>query len=274
MIHPNFSPVAFTIPGIQFDVYWYAIIFSFGMLLALHLYGKILSEDGLDKATIDNHSSYVLVIMSSFSIFFARLFEGIFYSPQTLLSFSSFFHFRSGGLASHGGILGLFLGLYFIKPPSPLSSIKLLDRLALCAIPLLALIRVGNFANQELVGRPCSQPWCVVFPAFDAQARHPAVLYESLVYFALFFIFWSLRHAILFKSQKINDGVFGFSILTLFLIARVICEEFKLEQSHWMLLLQEDLPFTMGQVLSILFLVPVVVCLLITLISSQKKESA
>lgn len=272
MHHPNFSPVAFTIPFIDLDVYWYAILFSFGMLCGLQIYTKLLQEDGLDHEQAEKHSSITLVVMSTSCVLFARLFEGVFYSPEIMISLKGFFNFRSGGLASHGGMFGVLVGLYLIRPPSGFSRLKVLDRMALCTLPLLSLIRIGNFVNQEILGRPSDLPWAVVYPN-TGEALHPVTLYESFIYLALFAVFWRLRSFFQNQSKnRINEGVFGFALLSIVLVARFFCEQFKMELSEWMLLFAKDLPITMGQILSILFFIPMMLALLIALSAKQKDE--
>jgi prolipoprotein diacylglyceryl transferase len=58
----------------------------------------------------------------------------------------------------------------------------LADRIALVAPIAAASIRIGNFFNSEIVGRPATVPWAITFLRVDGQPRHPAQLYEAIFY--------------------------------------------------------------------------------------------
>lgn len=106
-----------------------------------------------------------------------------------------------GGLASHGGFLGviisLFLYLKFIHRWIPqLSFLRLLDYVAIPTMIVCFFIRLGNFVNQEILGTPTTMPWGIIFGNPDNGSlpipRHPVQLYEGLVYLSIFFILWTL----------------------------------------------------------------------------------
>lgn len=130
----------------------------------------------------------------------------------------SIFKTWEGGLASHGGLLGvlLMLGLFSrsYKEMFPkISFLRLCDFIAL-EIPFAAVfIRIGNFFNQEILGVRTQVPWAVIFgsPADGSLAypRHPAQLYEALCYLVLFFIILQLKNSkeILIKPGKLF-GIF------------------------------------------------------------------
>ena len=100
----------------------------------------------------------------------------------------SVFRVWEGGMAFHGGFLGVALaGLIFCwRHKLPLAGMG--DVLALGTPPGLLLGRIANFINAELWGRPTDLPWGVIFPGTAAQncadvaglcARHPSQLYEA-----------------------------------------------------------------------------------------------
>ena len=92
------------------------------------------------------------------------------------------------GLASHGGAVGAMVGVLIYKLVFRQEVGKILDWAAI-ATPLLGgFVRIGNFTNGEIVGRPTTLPWGVVFDSVDSLPRHPAQLYEAAYYFFLFFI--------------------------------------------------------------------------------------
>jgi len=142
-----------------------------------------------------------------------------------------------GGLASHGGAIGILLALIFyrksIKKNFPeLTYIRILDLIAIPTAFTACCIRIGNFVNQELIGKETTVPWAVIFgdPADGSRIapRHAVQLYEALAYFIAFVllgIYWQR-----FKT-KVRPG----SIIGLFFIlvfgARFIIEFWKLPTS-------------------------------------------
>lgn len=75
-----------------------------------------------------------------------------------------FFHFLQGGMASHGGILGLVAFTYIFARKKGISWRGIGDNL--CTVAPLGLFfgRIANFINGELYGRKTDLPWAVQFP--------------------------------------------------------------------------------------------------------------
>lgn len=162
-----------------------------------------------------------------------------------------------GGLASHGGAIGILLAIYlyqrYIKQWYPtFSFLKLLDIISIPTALGCCFIRVGNFINQEILGTPTNLPWGVIFgnPA-DHEApipRHPVQLYEALAYLVIFFILsfvWIKGKNWLRTGMLISlFFIFGFS-------ARFFLEFFKETQES---VINQSI-IQMGQLLSIPFIV-------------------
>ena len=100
----------------------------------------------------------------------------------------SIFRIWEGGMAFHGGFLGVTIAGLLFCWKHKLSMIGVADVLALGTPIGLFLGRVANFINAELWGRPTDLPWGVIFPGRAAQdcpgieglcARHPSQLYEA-----------------------------------------------------------------------------------------------
>src|SRR5262249_26519739 len=73
-----------------------------------------------------------------------------------------------GGLASHGGAIGVVLGLYLyqrgIRHKYPtLSLLSILDLICIPTALVGCFIRIGNFINQEILGTPSDLPWAIQF---------------------------------------------------------------------------------------------------------------
>jgi phosphatidylglycerol:prolipoprotein diacylglycerol transferase len=95
-----------------------------------------------------------------------------------------------GGMAFHGGFLGVVTAVFIYCKRHGLPLASTADLLALCSPAGLLLGRCANFINAELWGRPTDLPWGVAFPGIAAQdcgqleglcARHPSQLYEALL---------------------------------------------------------------------------------------------
>jgi phosphatidylglycerol---prolipoprotein diacylglyceryl transferase len=158
-----------------------------------------------------------------------------------------------GGLASHGGTLGVLLAVYFFnkryrKSYPEFTLIKLLDILAAPVALAAMFIRIGNFFNQEILGLQSNVPWAIIFghPADGSLPvpRHPAQLYEAL---SLLIIFASLYFLWRWKSNELRPGI----IIGLFFIfsfgSRFFIEFWKEHQS---MMIDETFLQT-GQLLSI-----------------------
>lgn len=118
-----------------------------------------------------------------------------------------------GGLASHGGTLGIIIalvGYYKMMEKSfpELTFVSLMDIIAVPTGLAAYFIRIGNFANQEIIGVPTNIPFAIIFghPADGSYPvpRHPAQLYEAIAYLATFFFLYALWYK---KAEKLREGV-------------------------------------------------------------------
>lgn len=161
-----------------------------------------------------------------------------------------------GGLASHGGFIGVILSLYlYLKYvhqwlPS-LTFLRLLDFVAIPTILVCGFIRLGNLMNQEILGTPTDVPWAFLFGhPVDGSAvtpRHPIQIYEALAYFFTFFLVWRLWKNHWFENQP---GAFLGLIFILGFGSRFILEFWKSTQESF---LQSSF-LQMGQILSLPFI--------------------
>jgi phosphatidylglycerol:prolipoprotein diacylglycerol transferase len=92
-----------------------------------------------------------------------------------------------GGMAFHGGFLGVVVaGILFCRREK-ISMLSTGDMMAMVAPIGLFLGRVANFINAELWGRATDVPWAIGFPGDAALCdgvmcgRHPSQLYEAVL---------------------------------------------------------------------------------------------
>jgi prolipoprotein diacylglyceryl transferase len=149
-----------------------------------------------------------------------------------------------GGLASHGGMLGMMAVLYWYARTNGLSYGWLLSRLTIPGMIVAAFVRFGNFFNSEILGLPAHVPWAVIFARVDMTPRHPVQLYEGFSYLVIFAIllFVYLKTKPDF-SARILPGIFALLLFG----TRFVLEYFKTRQADY----TTSLPFTTGQMLSI-----------------------
>lgn len=203
----------------------------------------------------------------------ARVGHFLFYEDPSV--YWEMFTLQNGGfhgLSSHGAAIGIAVALLFYrlsirKNFAKLTILRLIDYVCIPVILCGALIRVGNFINQEILGSQTQLPWGVIFghPADNSPRvpRHPAQLYEALFYIFVFWVLWYLSHKPKFLLKEGNLAglffilVFGFRILVEF----VKLEQSELIHSSWM---------NMGQILSI----PIVFIGIFLMIRAQKKTQS
>jgi prolipoprotein diacylglyceryl transferase len=253
----------------NFTLLWYGVLFAAGLVLAGWYVWNRFKEFGIEQRHFEN-----LIIWAFFGIFLgARLGHCLFYEPDYFLSrpiemflpvgvdeMGNYYFNGYHGLASHGAVMGLMLALMLFKWQSKLAILPIMDWLAL-ATPLAgAFIRLGNLMNSEIVGAPTDVAWAFVFPAIDDLPRHPAQLYESLFFFALFGVgVW------LFRKMRYNAVKWGVYLsLQLMVIAGFrFCVEFVKEVQVGF---ERDMMLNMGQWLS----VPLFVLGVVLMIYTQK----
>jgi prolipoprotein diacylglyceryl transferase len=162
---------------------------------------------------------------------------------------------RQGGLASHGGTLGVLLSLmlflYSYRHKFPgLTFIGLVDLLTIPTGFVVACIRLGNFFNQEILGTATTLPWGVVFenPTDNSPIlpRHPVQLYEAAVYLITFGLLMHLWK----KYPNLKEGVLSGLFFLLIFGTRFFLEFLKMPQS---MLIDESF-LQMGQLLSLPFI--------------------
>lgn len=160
------------------------------------------------------------------------------------------------GLASHGGTLGLMIGLWLYVRKYKVNLMRVLDNIAVATPITACFIRLGNLFNSEIVGRPTNAPWGFIFARNgESFARHPAQLYEALAYLLFFFVGLYLYKK---KPDRAGTGFFFGLCLTLIFTFRFVVEFWKDVQEQF----EASMPLNMGQLLSIPFIALGLYCLL------------
>lgn len=243
-INWNVSPEIFSIGPIH--VRWYGVLFALSFIIGYQILSNIFKREG--KSPKDLEGLTISLILGT--VIGARLGHCLFYEPQYYLNNPiEILKIWHGGLASHGAAIGnLIAVIIFVNRHKHISFMWVLDRASI-VIPIGAfMIRLGNFFNSEIVGKPTDVPWAVVFTRLDNIPRHPSQLYEGIVYLAIF-IFMLVSY---YRSNvNIPPGRYIGYLLTFLFTARFFIEFTKENQSAF----EAHLILNMGQLLSIPFII-------------------
>ncbi|MBX2902224.1 MAG: prolipoprotein diacylglyceryl transferase [Chitinophagales bacterium] len=212
----NPSPDAISIG--TFAVKWYGLSWGTAILLCFALAQWFCKREGKDPEKMADLMIYVF----SAALVGARLAQAIFYEPERYLQNPiEIFMVWRGGLASHGGVAGVFAGMWIFSKRYPeYGYLWLMERTAIASIIAGVLIRLGNLMNSELVGRATDVSWAFIFVQVDAIPRHPTVLYESIAYALILLLQLLLYRRIENKMPGIYLSVF----LTVIFSTRLLLE--------------------------------------------------
>ncbi|WP_317898382.1 prolipoprotein diacylglyceryl transferase [Aurantibacillus circumpalustris] len=253
----NPAPEIFTIPGIDWPVRWYGLMWALAFIGSFYFMNKVYRKEGRTDKDLDTLTLYIIVG----TILGARFGHCLFYGPwfdeytttgiliqEGYLSHPlNMLKIYEGGLASHGGAIGILTAMILYCRKTKENWLWLFDRLVI-VVPLASMsIRLGNLINSEIIGKVTDVPWAFIFLQEDNQPRHPAQLYEAIYCFFLFiFMFWFWKN----KRDTVGPGfMFGMMCVLLF-IERFVDEFFKENQSAF----EDSMALNMGQWLSIPFI--------------------
>ena len=225
-----------------FAIRWYGALFASAFLVGYAVLSRVFVNEKKPIETLDQLLAYVFIG----TLLGARLGHTLFYEPDVYLADPiRILKFWEGGLASHGAATGVFISMWLFKRKHrELSYLWIADRVAIVSASGGSLIRLGNFFNSEIIGKPSNLPWAIEFARIDHVPRHPAMLYESATYLLTFcFLYWLYWKRDAGKRQGLLFGVF----LTVVFGMRIVIELVKENQVSF----ENSLPLNMGQLLSI-----------------------
>lgn len=249
------DPAIFTIGSKE--IRWYSLMFIIGFGIGYKIVERMWRRESINPKWIDPLLYYTLIG----TVVGARLGHCLFYDPGYYLSHPiEILKVWEGGLASHGGVLGIIVAIYFYsKHVSRQSMLWTFDKLVVPTGLVAALIRVGNLMNHEVYGHPTDLPWGFRFienlhawrqgaePIFSAPS-HPTQIYEAVCYLLTFVLcMWLYFKKEAWKKEGLIFGIFMICIFT----ARFFIEFLKNNQENF----EAAMPINMGQCLSIPFIV-------------------
>jgi phosphatidylglycerol---prolipoprotein diacylglyceryl transferase len=254
-IYWNVDPEIINVFGISLR--YYGLLFVSGLILCLYILRWIFRRENIPPEFLEKLSIYGIIgIFAGARLGHCLFYEPLYYFAHPLEIILPIQPLPGGGykfsgyqgLASHGGVLGLLIGLYFYSRKTKHSMIDTIDLIAVVAVVEFGFIRLGNFMNSEIIGIPTTKSWGVIFERVDNLQRHPAQLYEAISYFIIFMIMM-----ILYKKMrvKLKNGFFFGLATVLCCTARFMIEFVKENQVGF----EDKMTFNMGQLLSLPYLI-------------------
>ncbi len=254
IINWNLDPTIYWITE-TFPLKYYGLFFVTGILLAHYVAKRIYDKENIP---IENLEKLFIYIVAGI-VLGARLGHCLFYEPsyyfqnplEILLPIKkigdSYQFIGFQGLASHGGGLGTLIAIGIYCKKYKTNYLWVLDKIAIVTPIVAVFIRLGNFMNSEIYGKPTNGNWGIIFQRDDVIPRHPTQLYEAFAYLLIFGVLMFIYKKI--AKEKSNGLIFGFLLVLVFL-ARFIIEFFKENQVGF----EDEMIINMGQTLSVPFI--------------------
>ncbi len=240
LTYPNIDPVALDLGVIK--VHWYGLMYLLGFA-GVYFLGQYRAKR--PYSAIKPEAIEDLVYFGALGVIIGgRVGYILFYNFGLFLDDPLvLFKIWQGGMSFHGGMLGVFVAMWFFAKKQHCTMLQLTDLLAPLAPIGLGLGRIGNFINGELWGRVTDVPWGMVFPNGGHLPRHPSQLYEAFLEgLVLFVILW-----IYTNKQRPTMAATGL-VLLLYGFFRFFVEFFRLPDAQLGYLALDWV--TMGQILS------------------------
>ena len=253
----NVDPELFTVFGRE--IRWYGMLWVIGLIVAVFIVQRIFDNEKHPEKWFDS----LFVYMMFGIILGARLGHCLFYEPVYYLSNPlEILKIWEGGLASHGGVIGIIIAVWlYSKKVTKKSMLWTFDRVIVPTGFTAAFIRLGNLMNHEIYGGPTTEPWGFRFienisywkagaaPIYT-DPSHPTQIYEAIIYLIVF----AVTMYMFFKTNaKYKQGLtLGVAMIMIFL-SRFFIEYLKNVQVQSEIAMRESTGLILGQWLSIPF---------------------
>lgn len=249
-IHWDIDPALVSWEG--FEIRFYGLLFATGFVLGYYIMQHIFKKERIPLKELDLLTTVVVIG----TIVGARLGHVFFYEPQFYLANpSEIYKIWHGGLASHGGAIGILLALiYFNRKSTKKSYLWILDRLSIATALAGGFIRLGNLMNSEIIGETTNVPWAFIFERIDMLPRHPTQLYEAIGYFIIAFVLFMIYRK--YHEKTPRGRILGWFFILIFTY-RFFVEFLKVNQVPF----ENNIPLNMGQWLSIPFVMAGIILL-------------
>jgi phosphatidylglycerol:prolipoprotein diacylglycerol transferase len=223
---PVIPPAALNLFGLE--IRWYALAYVAAFIVGLVIMKKLAKDFPLFKPE-DAKKSWDDLLTSVIlgTILGGRLGYVLFYNlPYYLehpLEILAIWH---GGMAFHGGLLGILIAVFLFAYKRKISGWRILDMMTVIAPIGLFFGRIANFINMEVMGRATTRPWGIVFEGIPDQIpRHASPLYEAalegIVLFLIMLFLWKKT------NLKKYTGATAALFAILYALFRIFVEQFR-----------------------------------------------
>lgn len=238
---PDISPIAFEVFG--FGVRWYSLAYLAGFLLGWRYILFLIRNQSERPNTNDVEDFFPWAVIGV--ILGGRLGYVLFYNPVFYLNNPlEIFQVWQGGMAFHGGALGVIIALFLFSWQQKINVLRLGD-VVCAAVPIgLFFGRLANFINGELYGRISEVSWAIRFPAGGFLPRHPSQLYEAILEGVFLFVLLFFVYRVYHKRPGMTAGLF----LAGYGMSRFVVEYFREPDPQYGLFFDV---ISMGQILSL-----------------------
>jgi len=228
----EFDPFAFRFPEGFFlqGVRWYGLAYLAGFLIAMLLFNAYsnakrspLSKD--DNTSLITYLLFGVILGGRLGYMFLYDFHNFLDNPLIAVQI------WKGGMASHGGFVGVVLAMLAFGAAKKVSFWTVSDIVVTACTPGIFLGRLANFINGELWGKVSDVPWAMIFPNSAPEgtaisqiaARHPSQLYEAFLEGLLIFVYLQYRY----WRGNLPKGQVSGEFLAIYAIVRIVCEMFR-----------------------------------------------
>lgn len=227
----DLDPVAIHLWG-DFAIRWYGIAYVLAFVVALLLL-RLYYRKGFSPLTPDQQTTAMLVLILGVIIGGRVGYVLLYRLQETLSDPLIIFKTWEGGMASHGGFVGVILACWWISRKMRVPFLHLGDLLATLTPPGLLLGRIANFINGELWGTISSAPWAVIFPQSAPpgtpvamiEPRHPSQLYEAFLEGVVLLVYTQWR---LWRTEaRLSPGRISGEFLLIYSVVRILGEQFR-----------------------------------------------
>ena len=171
----NFDPVAFNF--FSLEISWYSLAYIFGIIIGWFYCKKYLIKERSILNIFDDLIAYLIIGI----ILGGRLGYILIYNFDYYLNhLTEILMIWKGGMAFHGGLVGVLISTLFFSKKHNINPFIFLDLISAAAPIGIFLGRIANFLNSELYGKQTEIFWSVIFPKIDNLNRHPSQIYEAL----------------------------------------------------------------------------------------------
>ena len=255
------NPVAFSIGN--FDIRWYGIIISLGMIIAIGIVNINAKKKNLNFDTILD----LFLWCFPMAIIGARTYYVLF-EIENYHSIIDALNIREGGLAIHGGIIGAFSTAFIYCKIKKIDFLSYADIVAPAFILAQGIGRWGNFFNQEAHGSQVSKEFISRFPKFiqegmfiDGLYYHPTFLYESI---------WDIIISvvlmiILYNITSNYKGIVISLYITLYSLGRIFIEELRTDSLYLM-------NIKIAQLISLIGIIGGIISIIIIVLKANNKS--